>query len=385
MRPAVVVLGLFVLLTSWQSSGCGFTGAAAPVDGSPSGDGPGDGTPPGTDGCTSFIAQLNTCELTFGGDLELSGPITADTTGNVLNLPTGSVPLRVLTTHEDPVSAIVVHNVRLTAGASLRATGTRGFAIIASGTVTLDPNASIDVSDGGAGALAVCPSPPSVGDNSDLGAGGGGGGGYGTAGGKGGAGNTGATDGGHESSSIGVRPGPQGGCPGANGGNGVAGGGAKGLGGGALYIGAAGGIMLGVNAALLAGGGGGHGGLHDGQGNAGGGGGGSGGLIWLEAPSIVGPSAKIVANGGSGGGGSDATLPGMNGNPGMASVMPAIGGPGAPLGGAGANGASRMQRDGGDAASTATAGGGGGGGGVGYIKLLAAQVDVAVTSPAPNE
>jgi hypothetical protein len=116
----------------------------------------------------------------------LSGAITYDTTIHELKLNGAMMPIvRVtLLAKAGNVDAIVAHNVRLTAGVQLRATGMLTFAIVASGSVTLEDGATIDVSNGGAGAQTSCANPPMPGSDNTGGAGGGGGGGYGAEGGQ---------------------------------------------------------------------------------------------------------------------------------------------------------------------------------------------------------
>jgi hypothetical protein len=388
MRSGVLVLGL---LTSF--GGCGFS---SPPSGNGSGSGSGDDDDMSNpDGCTSFAVQVDTCKLAFVDDLMLTGHITYDTETHVLTVEGTAMPVphMTLTAKVGEVDAIFGHNVQLTAGAGLRATGPLPFAIIASGSLTLGDNASIDVGNGGAGALSRCSTLPGPGGDNADGGGGGGGGGFGDNGGAGGKGHGGAQSaGGVMGNSVGIPEGPLGGCPGARGGMGTLPGGvggAGGLGGGGLYIAAADHIDLGSTAVLTAGGGGGRGGGQSGgQGNAGGGGGGTGGMIWLEAPHVMMmSSARLAANGGAGGEGSSKDEAGHDGDNGLTSTSHAVGGhDGASDGADGGDGGSGNTPGTAGAAVTevANAGGGGGGGSVGYVHITSPDSHLGSVSPQPQ-
>jgi hypothetical protein len=371
MRSGALVLGLL--------AACGFHARGTP--GAPDGLGGGDDT--SGSGCT-FSSQVDTCRLTLDTDLTLSDRVTYNTMTHELQVNGAAMAVAQMTliAKAGDIDAILARNVHLTSGTGLIATGPLPFAIIASGSITLDDGASIDVSDGGAGALLVGSNAPAPGGDSDTGAGGGGGGAYGDAGGHGGASAT--STGGAGGSSIAAPEGLLGGCPGARGGNGLAGGpgGPGGLGGGALYLVAADHIALGVGATLSAVGGGGHGGSSL---NSGGGGGGSGGMIFLEAPHVMGPNAFVTANGGGGGEGADTIMVGHNGNKGTATTSPADGGSGGAVSGTdGGRGGSQDQAAGQDVASLAVAAGGGGGGSVGYVRIKSPDVQLGSISPAPQ-
>jgi len=357
------------------------------------------------DGCATGGLQFDICPLGFDGDLTLSDTLTYtyDTSKHELSVNGAMMPVTqvTVTTQTGEVDGIVAHDVRLTAGAQLRAIGPLPFAIVASGSITLEDGALIDVSNGGAGARTSCESPPMPGGDNTGGAndggggGGGGGGGYGAAGGKGGDGNADGSPqakpkGGGGGMPITMPMGPVGGCPGERGGSGISGvgpGGLGGLGGGALYLVAADRIEFGNMAALMAGGGGGGGGGQKGAIDSGGGGGGSGGMLLLEAPHIIGPQAQVVANGGGGGEGADViglnAHVGKDGQNGSTLTSPALGGAdGAADGADGGRGGSLEMPEGEAVTIVANDGGGGGGGGVGFVHIVSFDAQLGTVSPA---
>jgi hypothetical protein len=402
MRAAADVLGL---LTALVCAGCGFKSTQT-LDGPPPDDAAVDASGEdaqfdgGLDACVTFSRQLNTCGLSATSDLSITQAATYNTSTRELRvggLMTGTSSAQV-TVNGQTVVALLVRNLTITSGVRLRAEGNMAagappLAIIASGNVTLEDGASIDVSDGGAGAVDVCSTQPTVGTNNSAGSGGGGGGAYGGGGGAGGAGNLGVeAAGGTGGGSVAMSTGLRGGCSGASGGVGSGNNfGASGRGGGAMLIIAASGITLGSNAVLQAGGGGGGGGTrttNPDTGDGGGGGGGSGGLIRLEAPNILAMNARIVANGGGGGEGSSSTEAGNSGAPGLAGIGPAAGGVNGAIDGAdGGQGGALASPAGSSPIGALGGGGGGGGGGVGYIHILspAAQLGVNVSPAAVIE
>lgn len=371
-----LLLGLLV--------GCSFSATA---------DAP-DATVATPDACDTFSEQLNTCTLRAGPDVELAGDLEFSTLiGQLTNKQTGQVVAVVaqeLATKGDPVYAILAQNIRIAPDTKIRALGPQGFALIAIDSITLGENASIDVSDNGAGArLAPCEGAPTVGENDTGGAAGGGGAGFAAVGGKGGDGNSDAafgntSNGGDAGAAIVMPPlGPRGGCGGAQGGRGNEVGGVGGRGGGAIWLAAGRAIELAQGSGINAGGGGGGGGIRtNSQGDAGGGGGGSGGVIWLEAPRVR-SSGVLAANGGGGGEGSGGDASGAQGGTGSLGIGRALGGDGASSSGAaGGPGGHLADEKGVQAANPQAGGGGGGGGSVGFIRVMSRDKQVSVVSPA---
>jgi hypothetical protein len=345
----------------------------------------GDGAIPDALDC-QFSSQTDTCALGMPqNDLILSGSNSYDTDAGTLN--GSAAPHMRLTGKEGPFDAILVRDFHMTLGATLRATGSLPFAVIAFDQIILDGNTRIDVSAGGAGARTTCDNGAVAGTDESGGAGGGGGGGFGANGGRGGDGNsdgTTAAGGAGGAVSATIPMGPLGGCPGAHGGMGDVAGGAGGLAGGAIYLAARHQITIAGSAGINAGGGGGGaggvgGGTFD-NGDTGGGGGGAGGMIFIEA-AMIRATGMLAANGGGGG---EASGDGDAGNPGkdaLLSTMPAAGGRGgSPTGTDGGNGGAGTGAA--QGVTTPSQGGGGGGGGaVGYIIVVSPDAQVATTSP----
>ncbi|MBS1119546.1 MAG: hypothetical protein H6Q90_1774 [Deltaproteobacteria bacterium] len=372
-------LALFCLL-----AGCSFDPSAAI----------GDAAAIEHDGCTSFSHQVDTCTLPPGTPLTLSGALTYDTTTGTLS--SGGAPIAVtsltLPTPAGEIEAIVATRVTLASDASLRAIGSRPFAIIATDTIVLATGgpasgALIDVSADGAGARSTCAGAALVGGDSDAGAGGGGGGGFGGPGGTGGIGNSDDTP---SVGGMGGGPSPPsgvlGGCAGARGGNDDHDdGGSGGAGGGAVYLVSAIRIDIETGAGIQAGGGAGAGGRQHGLffGDAGGGGGGSGGMILLEAP-VVATTGTLAANGGGGGEGSGSISPGNPGSPGLFATTRANGGNGRSSAGGDGGSGGALDRSG-QSVTPATGGAGGGGGGAGVIEVVSGAPSLnALISPPPT-
>ncbi len=343
--------------------------------------------------CMSFSSQVDTCMLTQVSDtLTIAGDYTYDTNHGAFT--SGAPPLSVthmqMNGQAGPMDVILVTDLRMMPNARLRAVGDLPLAILAWNTITIDENAIIDVSSGGAGARTTCPGGALDGKPDGGGAGGGGGGGFAAAGGSGGNGDKDgppATPGGPGGAAATPPPlGPLGGCPGARGGDGDDTGGSGGAGGGAIYLVAAIRMDFGAGSGINAGGAGGRGGAKTGlnNGDAGGGGGGSGGIIMLEAP-ILRAAGTFAANGGAGGEGSGGGGEGDDGAPGALSTAAAVGGNGSSDSGTdGGAGGAQVSTAGGSVTAFDDGGGGGGGGGVGYVIIKSMDAVISVSSPNPS-
>jgi hypothetical protein len=238
----------------------------------------------------------------------------------------------------------------------IRFRGARPLVLLATNSITVLPEGTLDVSsfrnDVGAGGntgecSAAIAGLPNLSLSLTAGAGGGGGAGFGTPGGNGAAPDGGA--GGSTTALTQIR----GGCKGASGGTSSSGaGGEGGNGGGAVYMIA--GTSITIDGTVKANGAGGSGAPN----KAGGGGGGSGGLIGLDAPALA-ISGTMFANGGGAGEGGGGNRYGENGND------PSV-------------------YDAGTAGAADTNGGGGGGGGAGRIKVFQAIVPTGKISPPAN-
>ncbi|GEM_PF-3051917 len=374
-------------LATVSSGGCGFSisfGDSAPNDSmiDAASDGP----------CATFSTFIDTCDLPQGASLSITGMHTFDTDSGLLTDPIGTVvPVKTATVNlahnAIDVQAIFIDDLML--DGVLLARGSRPFAIIASGDVELVGNSVIEVGMGGAGAQVECATPAKSGEPDGTGGGGGGGGALGADGGRGGDGDT---DGDGSAGADGgvAMPTPTaiiGGCSGGAGGDGDEQGGRGGAGGGAIFVVSATKIAIGGTAGINAGGEGGRGGMKSGgnTGDAGGGGGGSGGTILLEAPQVR-NDGTLSANGGGGGEGSDNG--GSSGDPGDSALLgtaAALGGDGNSGGGAGgAVGGNSAMPSGGPEPGARPGGGGGGGGSVGFIRIVATQMNLgSKVSPLP--
>jgi hypothetical protein len=310
-------------------------------------------------------------------------------------LPTNTLvisTMRQIDTQMDCTAMVTSHGVQaclvtaqtITIDATVTASGSLPLVLLATGTLTVTVNGTIDVSSNrmgdGANPDASSCNPGGTGGSAGSGGGGGAGGSFGTVGGSGGTGNSTASNMGTAiaaTATITLR----GGCRGSSGGdgNGTNRGGTGGHAGGAVYLMAGG--TLAIAGKVFASGAGGGGG----QATSGGGGGGTGGLIGLDAPTITinsttpAPQPEIVANGGAGGGGGGNNR-GMDGADGtLVSTPGAIGGPPgtSPNGGAGGVGTNWSNITGGVGGAGATgAAGGGGGGGWGIIWVVGAYTNV---------
>lgn len=269
--------------------------------------------------------------------------------------------------------------------------GKRPIVLLARNTITIDATSVLDAStrrniQRGAGhSQAICAQINNGASSATLGGGGGAGAGFNGMGAAGGA--AASTAGGAATPAIplgGVRAGGRGG-KGGSGGGGVSGAGG-GDGGGAVYLIAGDRIEIaGIINVSGEGGGGGQRSTAVSTGAAGAGGGGSGGLIGLDAPTVIlGPNARLVANGGGGGGGgAQFTAGATSGTDGMEPVVfggtyPFRGGGGSggtPSGGAGGFGNAGPAPATPGTAGAAGAGGGGGGGAAGYILIYTEHLE----------
>jgi len=435
-----------VTLTSWQSRagsvalcllwavGCGFDpggqGGGSNADGGGSeADGGGtihgrDGSPepgedagPGPDGggCGELLpfapSNFDPCLLGApngallledGGDEYLIDTDLGMLTGpGVQQLLVGAV---IDQTGAPDIFVVVTPSFTLGADAVLGVDGSRAFALVATGDITIAGGLS-------AGAVAEGSGPggdneeacaEARGDNGQLqtrppfdGAGsGGGGGGFAAAGGAGAPVDQSVdpdpTSGGAAGGEAPLVP-LRGGCAGGTGGVDGLNGGDGGGGGGALQLVAGGAIT--VDGIVTARGGGGRGISSAVDGGAGGGGGSGGGLL-LEAMTVA-VNGSVTANGGAGG---EGTRTGNTASPGEdgldASGARAQGGANSSEGGDGGDGGALEAVGGanglpGDSTPADLAGGGGGGGSAGRIRLRSisgepAIGDQAVVSPAPQ-
>jgi hypothetical protein len=261
----------------------------------------------------------------------------------------------------------------------IRFRGARPLVLLATTTITVLPEGTLDVSsfrnDVGAGGntgecAAAIAGLPNLSLSLTAGAGGGGGAGFGTPGGNGAAPNGGAGAGTTALTQI------RGGCKGASGGTSSGGaGGEGGNGGGAVYMIA--GTSITVDGKVMANGAGGSGGPN----KAGGGGGGSGGFVGLDAPELA-ISGTVFANGGGAGEGGGGNRYGENGKDPTVYDARALGGSNNTFGGDGGNGS--VLANAGTAGAADTNGGGGGGGGAGRIKVFQAIAPIGKISPPAN-
>ena len=351
------------------------------------------GPPPAPDACVSFSSQLDTCALEQPIPLDLSEMLVFDTDTGVLtrNGAPITVVSKTVPTADGEVRALLATQVIFQNNAHLRAEGTRGFAIVATESITLKTGAMIDVSAGGAGYRAGCPDGPDRGEGDNSGAAGGGGGGFGAKGGDGGNGDQdqGQSQGGGGGEAASTPPaGVLGGCPGASGGDQsiLNPGGVAGIGGGAVYLVSNATIGISDMAGIQAGGGGGSGGTStSGNGDAGGGGGGSGGMIFLEAR-VIRNDGILAANGGGGGQGSGNGVVGVAGMTGLFGIDQAPGGQGGGSTGTDGGAGGHLARPpGAKPMGVKNGGGGGGGGSAGIIRVVSPDQQLgALVSPAAS-
>jgi hypothetical protein len=337
------------------------------------------------------VLHLGSADSASGtAPLTLGGTVTIDTTGLTISgitlAPGDSFDARPQLGGGPELAVLHLGSLVVSAGASVRITGSRPLVIVADGPVTVD--GKLDAGGHGAtsGAGAATTGAGTAGshgsNDSDTG---GGGGGFGTNGADGGA-ITGCTV------ALGVAGRMYGDGPITQLVGGSAGGSSSGTscpvdapggGGGALQITSGTMISIGATGAVLAGGGGGSGGTDCGASDVNSGpGGGSGGAIVLQAPAIA--NAGVVAANGGAGGGSSSTGNGnaMPGQDAQASTVAAVGGTGPNAqGGSGGTGGAAPTTGGGSACGTNAAGGGGS---VGRIAASTSYTGGGTTSPAAN-
>jgi hypothetical protein len=270
---------------------------------------------------------------------------------------------------------------------NVQLTGTRPFALVASGTLTVEGTLDGASHAIGIGPGADTPSASCAKATTPTSGGAAGSGGFGGSfqnvggnGGKGGAGGSGGIA--SPFVSVDLVHSLSGPCKSSSGSDGSGGNaGAGGAGGGAVALLASSLTITSIGIVNVSGAGG-SGGRPD---NGGGGGGGAGGMVLLDADSIS-VQGIVLANGGGGGGGAGAgTLA-----DGAAGSEPALifpftgpqGGSGGPMGGKGGSGGGSDVTNGSIGVLSAANGGGGGGGGIGYI-LMSPQVASGMMSPVP--
>jgi len=355
---------------------CGGGGSAKPdanVDGPP-------------EAQTCFGSFVTVCFTTLGDvpakPVMLTADLTIDTTASSM-----------CDQHNDQMAKYCViagSSFMLSAGKTIRATGTKPLVLLSTSTIMVQGTSTIDVSSNhmagllatGAGAnpttACINGTPPEM-------AGGGYGGSFGGKGGNGERLGTPSANAGVAAAAL--TPPPtllRGGCPG---GNGDATGGTGGSGGGAVALIAMTSIQL--DGKINASGAAGHGGPAT---KSGGGGGGSGGMIILDAPFIAAAATGLLfANGGGGGQGGAGAGAGMGiGADGGESLDPGTPAPagsnGNRDGGFGGTGSSGTRLGGNNAGTPGAAnngGGGGGGGGAGFIRAKGVTMNIAPPSFVP--
>jgi hypothetical protein len=341
---------------------------------------------------TLILTPANPCEMVTVQDLSVpaAGTLTINTDAGAavctrVKAQTGSQP---------DICVMVRRNVTFGAASTVTIAGSRAFALVATGTISLA--GKIDVSangpTGGPGSLQTgagvggngTSNMPADGENTPGNAGGGGAA-YGGSGGGDGGSAPGATQGsgGLVQGNLTIIPLRSGSYGGSNSAlpltarRGLPGGG-----GGALQIVGCSSMTVTASAFFDANGGGGQGGRPGSSMTPGAGaGGGSGGAVLLEAQTMtLASGAQFYANGGGGGGGATLTASGGDGQDGQAQRSAATGGdpatgmgPGASkaggTGGAANNGGNAIPAGAGGSAMDAMSAAGGGGGSVGRIRL----------------
>ena len=339
---------------------------------------------------TMPVAHLRTAtELLLTSDVD----VTITAVGLVIDTTTGTVPAEfdgavVLpdVPQDDGPNVMVIQvgslTIDLVADGSIHVDGDKPLVIVATRTIDLtgrlDASASIDEPGPGGFLSALGPGAGAAGLPSGVTAdGGGGGGSYGTSGGRGGNPMGGAAGALHGAATT-LQGGSGGGVPSVPGACTVRGGG----GGGAVQLTALESITI---AGLIhVGGGGGAGGATCGSDGAGGGGGGSGGMIFLEAPMLLGNGILGSLGGGGGEAGStQGVYAGVAGDD-AGTESAGVGGTSGNSGGDGGLGATESApgTPGADVVTEGNGGGGGGGAGRIYYRTSGATPAYTVRPPA---
>ncbi len=325
--------------------------------------------------------------LTSDVDLTITGTVVIDTATGVLPAQFAGAVVLPDVPQDDGPNVMVIQVGSLTIeddDDTIDVTGDKPLVIVATRTIDLggrlDASADLAVPGSGGFASALGPGAGAPGVGSSLTAdGGGGGGSYGTAGGRGGnpmGGAAGAVYG----AATSLQGGSGGGVPSLPTTCTVAGG----AGGGAVQLTALESIT--ISGRIHVGGGGGEGGKTCSSDGAGGGGGGAGGMIFLEAPMLLGSGVLGALGGGGGEGGStqgvyvgvvgeDATFDsaGRGGSSGNSGGDGGLGATSAAPGGQGT-----------DATSEGNGGGGGGGGGRIYYQTTGTTPSYVARPPATS-
>jgi hypothetical protein len=358
---------------------CGFQPSSLTGDGGGSGSNSGSGSDAGSgsgsgSACAmSFSQQLDTCALTVGDPIDLTGDNSYDTNTGELTNSNGTTTVTVSRTAVTLVAngnsvdtdVIATSSFTIEPGASLRVMGPKPLVIVSFGTIDIEGILDVGVAGPGARTANACGNAAGTAATTHSGGGPGGGGGAlngdGGTGGKGDQNNNGGADGADPGQRVAFPGLPLGGCPGGAGG--MPNSGAGGQGGGSIDLIAKSMVVVGMAGRIQAGGGGGGMGLTS---DGGAGGGGSGGIVLIESSSVM-IKGQVDANGGGGGGGAG-NANGMDGMDGQLGMAPAMGGMKGGNGTNGGGGGAAGNHDGLTAADS-DVGAGGGGGGAGFVAI----------------
>jgi hypothetical protein len=262
------------------------------------------------------------------------------------------------------VCVIAATAIEVPADATLRVTGPRPLALLATSSIVVAGMLDAASHRGGTAGPGASPAAMCGSGTAPTLASGSGGGGYGgtfaTVGGDGGE-SVGRGAKGVASTTVEVPTSLRGGCPGIAGASTNPG--AGGAGGGAVELIAA---SIQVSGRVNASGAGGEAGTLD---DSGGGGGGSGGMVVFDSPMLA-ITGTVLVQGGGGGGGSGGSGAGTPGADPIEAGVAAIPGDGYHAGGGtgGAGGFGAIAADAGNAQAGTLIGGGGGGGGAGIVR-----------------